>query len=338
MNTEEMLKKISGSAYEATDESETIRSIREIISPYCEEITADALGNLICSVTKEGKKHIVLSAHMDKICLKITGIDKKTGLLSIAGAGGVDLRTLTAARVKVSGKKTVYGCITSTPPHLISGDRNKITPLDSLYIDCGLSYEEISETVSIGDTAEYHSPLFALLGDRRSGAYMDNSAGCTAVIEAVKKLFEAGTENKITALFTTREETGKGGAQAAFTKLQPDLALITDVSFASAPGIPEENSAPLTSGAMICISPILPHEISALLIETAEKNNIPYTVEAIGGAKTSTDSDVAVNAGEGIKTGLVSIPLLNMHTPVETLSLSDIDAVASLLFNTAKGE
>lgn len=337
MNTKEILEKISASSYEATNNSETLNTIKEIISPYCDHTEADALGNLICTVNSEGKKHIVLSAHMDKIGMKITGIDKATGLLSITKSGGVDLRTLTAARVKVTGKKTVYGCITSTPPHLTTGDRKKVTPIESLYIDCGLSYEEISEIVSIGDTAEYFSPLTCLLGDRVTGAYMDNSAGCTAVIEAVRLLKESGTKNRITALFTTREETGKGGAQAAFTRLQPDTALITDVSFAKAPGIPEESSAPVSSGAMICISPILQKELSDQLIETAKKNNIPYTVEVMG-ARTATDSDVAVTAGNGIKTGLASIPLLNMHTPVETLSLSDIDAVASLLFNTAKGE
>lgn len=337
MNTKEILEKISAAPYEAAADSKTHDTIKEIIAPYCESIETDALGNLICTVKSEGSQHIVLSAHMDKIGMKITGIDKATGLLSITKSGGVDLRTLTAARVRVSGKKVLYGCITSTPPHLTTGDRKKVTPMESLYIDCGLPYEEICKTVSIGDTAEYLSPLTSLVGDRVTGAYMDNSAGCAAVIGAVRLLKEAGTKNRITALFTTREETGKGGAQAAFTRLQPDTALITDVSFARAPGIPEESSAPVTSGAMICISPILQRDVSDRLIETAKRNNIPYTVEVMG-ARTATDSDVAVTAGCGIKTGLASIPLLNMHTPTETLSLSDIDAVSSLLFNAARGE
>ena len=199
----------------------------------------------------------------------------------------------------------------------------------------GLSYDEISEIVSVGDRVEYLSPVSALLGGRYTGAYMDNSAGCTAVIKACEGLLAEGCENKLTAVFTTREETGKGGAIASFTALQPDYAFITDVSFGKAPGVPAEMSSPLGSGGMICISPILQKEVSDFLIKTAENNGIPYTVEVMG-SRTMTDSDVAVTAGEGIRTGLVSVPLTNMHTPVETLDIRDVDSVASVLAAAAK--
>ncbi len=337
MKTEDILTKICSASCDASFSSETSEAIKEIISPYCEDVYTDNLGNLICEVTKKGSKHVALSAHMDKIGLVITGIDKATGMLKINKTGGIDMRTLAASRVKVIGKKVLMGCVTSTPPHLLSGDRTKVTPIDSLYIDCGLSYDEITKYVSAGDRAEYYSPVTSLLNDRLAGAYMDNSAGCTAVINAVKKLYEQGTENRITAVFTTREEVGKGGAQAAFFALQPDFAFITDVSFACAPGIPEESSSPVGSGAMICISPILQKEVSDSLISSAEKAGVPYTVEVMG-ARTATDSDAAVIAGKGIKTGLVSVPLLNMHTPVETLALSDIDAVSEVLYLASKGE
>lgn len=337
MKTQEILTKICNSAYEATPDSETHEAIKSCMSDFCTEITTDALGNLICTINPDGEKHVVLSAHLDKIGMKITSIDKKTGLLGFTKCGGIDLRTLPAARVKVLGKKTLYGCITSTPPHLTTGDRKKVTPIESLYIDCGLTYDEITEYVSVGDSALYFSDVTALANDVVSGAYMDNSAGCTAVIKACEMLKSHGTRNKITAVFTTREEIGKGGAQTAFTRLQPDLALITDVSFAAAPGIPEEVSSPMRSGAMICYSPILQKSVSDFLKNTANENSIDYTVE-VAGARTATDCDVAVNSGKGVNTGLVSIPLLNMHTPVETLSLGDIEAVAQLLFQASKGE
>lgn len=337
MQTKDILKKICEAPYEHTSDSKTIEAIKELITPYCEKTETDALGNLICHVTTKGKKSIVLSAHLDKIGLVVTDIDKATGMLKIAKAGGVDMRTLAATRVKVLGKKVLYGCITSTPPHLSKGDKNKTASVDSLFVDCGLSFDEISSLVSPGDFVQYHSPVTELLGTRLTGAYMDNSAGCTAVINAVKRLKEEGTSNKITAVFTTREEIGKGGAQAAFTRLQPDFSIITDVSFGAYPGIPRESSSPLSSGAMICISPILQKEVSKELISLAEENNIPYTVEVMG-SRTATDSDVTVNAGKGIKTGLVSVPLLNMHTPVETLDTKDIDAVSNIMYLFAKGE
>ncbi len=336
MEMKENLIKLCQSSYEAVPDSETHNSLKEIMKPLCEKIEADNLGNLICTVKSEGKKHIVLSAHMDKIGMVVTGIDEKTGMLRVAKAGGIDLRTLTASRVKVSGKKIIKGCVTSTPPHLTKGNRTAAPAIEDLYIDCGLTYDEISEIVSIGDRVEYDSPVTSLLNGRLTGAYMDNCAGCTAVIEACKRLIESGTENKITAVFTTREEVGKGGAAASFNRLQPDFAFITDVSFGSAPGIPKEMSSPLGTGGMICISPILQRDVSAYLMNTAEADDIPYTVEVMG-SRTMTDSDVAVIAGKGIKTGLVSVPLLNMHTPVETLDINDVDAVASILYNAAKG-
>ena len=335
MNTLDILRRLCEASYEAVPTSETHRAIIEIMAPLSEKITTDNLGNIICTVKSEGKKHVVLSAHADKIGMVVTGIDKATGMLKVAKSGGVDNRTLAASRVRVMGKETIKGCVTSTPPHLAKGNRTAVPAIEELYIDCGLSYDEISEIVSIGDRVEYLSPVSPLLGGRFTGAYMDNCVGCTAVIRACEKLLSEGCENKLTAIFTTREETGKGGAIASFTALQPDYAFITDVSFGRAPGVPAEMSAPLGSGGMICISPILQKEISDFLIKTAEKNGIPYTVEVMG-SRTMTDSDVAVTAGKGIRTGLVSVPLTNMHTPVETLDLGDVEAVASVLAEAAK--
>lgn len=335
MEISKILKRLCESSYEAIPVSETHKAIIEIMTPLSEKITTDNLGNIICTIKAEGKSHVVLSAHADKIGMVVTAIDKATGMLKVAKSGGIDNRTLAAARVKAVGKKTISGCVTSVPPHLAKGNRTAVPAIEELYIDCGLSYDEISEIISVGDRVEYNSPVEELLGGRFTGAYMDNCAGCTAVIEACERLKNEGTDNRITAIFTTREETGKGGAIASFTALQPDFALITDVSFGAAPGIPKEMSAPLGSGGMICISPILQKEMSEFLIKTAEKNEIPYTVEVMG-SRTMTDSDVAVTAGKGIRTGLVSVPLTNMHTPVETLSVSDVEAVAAILYNAAK--
>ena len=335
METIEILRKLCEASYEAVPSSETHKAIIETMAPLSEKITTDNLGNIICTVKSDGKSHVVLSAHADKIGMVVTAIDKATGMLKCAKAGGVDNRTLAASRVKIVGKKTIKGCVTSTPPHLTKGDRTVVPTIEDLYVDCGLTFDEISEIVSAGDRVEYCSPVEELLGGKYTGAYMDNCAGCTAVIMACEKLLSEGTDNKITAIFTTREETGKGGAIASFTAIQPDFAFITDVSFGRAPGVPPEMSSPLGSGGMICISPILQKEISDFLIKTAEKNEIPYTVEVMG-SRTMTDSDVAVTAGKGIKTGLVSVPLTNMHTPVETLDIKDVEAVASILASAAK--
>ena len=132
MTTKDILKKICEAAYEPTASSPTLNAIKEIIAPYCEKTETDAMGNLVCTVFSEGEKHVVLSAHQDKIGMVVTGIDEKTGMLKIAAVGGVDIRALPACTVRVSGKKELIGCITSVPPHLSKGDRSKACPVDSL--------------------------------------------------------------------------------------------------------------------------------------------------------------------------------------------------------------
>ncbi len=337
METKEILCSIAGASYNNTFDSETHNVIKEIMKEFADEIKTDALGNIICTINPDGEGNYVLSAHMDKIGMTVTGIDKKTGMLKIDRVGGVDIRILPASRVRVLGKEKLSGCITSTPPHLSKGDKTTAAPISGLYVDCGLTFEEISSLVSLGDRVEYFAPALSLLGDRLTGAYMDNAAGCTAVIKAFSELKKSGTKKKVTAVFTTGEETGKGGAQTSFTALAPTFALITDVSFGAAPGIPAESSSELSSGAMICISPILQKSVSDYLFLVAEKNNIPHTSEIMG-SRTMTDSDVAVTTGTGVPTGLVSIPLVNMHTPAETLDIKDVEAVSSILFNAVKGE
>lgn len=331
MNTKEMLSAICGAPGVSGTEATTAAVIETMLRAYTDDVRYDALGNLIGTVNPGKEKHIVLTAHMDKIGLVVTAIDKKSGFLRVARCGGTDLRVMAAARVKVYGKRTLDGVIISTPPHLADkADSKKATPFDKSAVDCGLPYEEIKEIVSPGDRIELRLSFTELANGRASSPFMDNSAGCTAVLKALEKLAGKDCPCTVHAVFATREEVGKQGAQTALFGLAPDEALVTDVSFASAPGIPEERSAKQGSGAMIAYSPILQREVSDTLKALAEKNGIPYTVEVLD-QHTGTDADVAVISGAGVRTGLLSIPLKNMHTSVETVQFSDIEAVADLM-------
>ena len=150
------------------------------------------------------------------------------------------------------------------------------------------------------------------------------------MLKALEKIAGKACSYTVCAVFATREEVGKQGAQTALFGIAPEEALVTDVSFACAPGIPEESSAKQGSGAMIGVSPILQKDMSDALITAAERNDIPHTVEVLG-RHTGTDADVAVLTGAGIRTGLISIPLKNMHTAVEMAQPGDIEAVADLM-------
>ena len=331
METVEILKAVCGAPGVSGAENGTTAVIEKIMREFTDDIRYDALGDLICTVNPGKEKSIVLTAHTDKIGLAVTGIDKKSGFLRIGRVGGADIRTFGAARVKVYGKKTLDGVITSTPPHLAGGmSANKADPVDKVTIDCGLSYEEIKEIVSIGDRAEIRLPFTELLNGKVTSPFIDNSAGCAAVIKAVEAISGKDCPYTVYAVFATREEVGKQGAKTALFGLDATEAIVTDVSFAVTKDVSEEHGSPLGSGAMIAYSPILQKKMSDELKSLAEKNSIPYTVEVLG-RSTGTDADVAVITKEGMKTGLVSIPLKNMHTPAELVKISDIDCVADVM-------
>ena len=331
MNTIDILRAVCGAPGVSGAEGSTASAIETILRRYTDDVRTDALGNLTGTLNPGKEKRLVLTAHMDKIGLAVTGIDEKSGFLRIARCGGVDIRVMAAARVKVYGKKTLDGVVISTPPHLADKSKtNQPAPLEKLAVDCGLPCEEIRKTVSVGDRAELRLPFTALANGKATSPFLDDSAGCAAVLKALEKIAGQDCPCTVHAVFATREEVGKQGAKTALFGLQPDEALVTDVSFAAAPGVPEESSAKQGSGAMIGVSPILPKDMSDALISLAEEKNIPYTVEVLG-RSTGTDADVAVVTGAGVKTGLISIPLKNMHTAVEMVQISDIEAVADLM-------
>ena len=332
METIEILRAVCGAPGVSGTEKTTAAAIETILKNFTDDIRTDALGNLIGTVNPGKEKSVVLTAHMDKIGLAVTGIDEKSGFLRITRVGGTDLRVMAAARVKVYGKRTLDGVIISTPPHLADkSSANKVTPIDKLAVDCGLTYEEIKELVGVGDRVELRLPFTELANGKATSPFMDNSAGCAAVLKALEKLAGKDYPYTVHAVFATREEVGKQGAQTALFRLAPDEALVTDVSFASAPGVPEESSAKQGSGAMIGCSPILQRDMTDALKALAEEKGIPYTVEVLGGRSTGTDADVAVISGAGVRTGLLSIPLKNMHTAAELVKISDIEAVADLM-------
>jgi endoglucanase len=188
----------------------------------------------------------------------------------------------------------------------------------------------MKDLVVPGDRVMEDYPLYELGETKVCGPYLDDCAGVAAVICAAGIYKEKGGTRRLECVFTTREEVGGQGAETASFSSACGAAIAVDGSFAKAPGLPETVEAALGSGPMIGCAPVLHKELSDRLKALAEEKNIPYTVEVMG-RSTGTDADDALTAAGGKKTGLISIPLRNMHTPDETADLRDIEAVASLL-------
>jgi endoglucanase len=135
----------------------------------------------------------------------------------------------------------------------------------------------------------------------------------------------------------TQEETTFGGSRTSAFSLEPDAAIVVDVTHATdAPGIDvkEAGKHELGSGPVLCRGSTLHPAIFELMHETATHLEMPFTVEA-SGRNTGTDADAVHLSRGGVPTGLVSIPLRYMHSPVELVALSDVHACARLIAATA---
>lgn len=315
----------------------TLTSAKELLSEYA-DVRTDALGSII-GTAGQGKTHIMLDAHLDRIGLIVTSVDE-SGFLRVDKCGGADVRVLSAAEVTVWGKEPVYGVITSTPPHLSKNeDTSKAPTFDNIFVDTGMSYDKLKDIVSVGDRITIDAPLKSLLGTRITGAALDDRIGMAALLRVLDIIKEKNPPVKVSVLFSVQEETTEAGGKTGAFGIFPDEAIAVDVSFGTAPGVSEQESGKLGGGAMICISPSLSQEMSNALISLAEENNIKYQTE-ICPSQTGTNADVISTAKTGIKTGLVSIPLRNMHTQAEVADIEDIESVAQVIaaYIIKKGE
>ncbi len=269
---------------------------------------------------------LMLEAHIDEVGFVVTDIDE-LGFLTVKNCGGIDLRMLPSKTVIIHGKEKVTGVFCATPPHL--GGVKEYDDISALKIDTLLG-ENAKEIISVGDFVTFNQKASALQGGCITGKSLDNRAGVICLLETARRLCGKDLPFNVVFAFTDAEELGNRGAVTTTFDLSPDEAVVLDVSFADAPDVPSDECGKLSGGAMIGMSPILDKEISKKLVSVAKKNNLPYQTEVMGG-RTGTNGDVISISKSGVKTGLVSIPLRNMHTDVEIIDIKDIKNVCDLL-------
>lgn len=299
------------------------------------ELSSDGLGSSIARVG-EAEPLFAVVGHIDEIGLVITHVDEK-GFLWFAPIGGWDPQILVGQRVSVRGKEGIVpGVVGRKPIHLLEPDqRKKVVELKAMHIDIGAADgEEAAELVRIGDPVVIDAEPVAVAGERLVSKSMDNRLGAYVALESLRRCAEGeGPGGSFAAVAAVQEEIGLFGARTSAFHLRPDVAVAVDVTHATdAPGVDEKElgSSPLGSGPVIGRGSTLSPKVTEMLIETAEAEGIEYSLAA-SGRGTSTDADVLQISRAGIPTGLVSIPLRYMHSPVEMVDLRDVEAVVDLL-------
>jgi putative aminopeptidase FrvX len=307
---------------------------------FADEVHADVSGNSYASLqagADPGAAPLMLAGHIDEIGLMVVHIDEQ-GYLWFETIGGWDQQVLVGQRVTLLGRQgPVPGVIGKPAVHLIDKeDREKLSKPGELWIDIGArSRAEAAERVRVGDAGVLGSALQRLPNDRLVSRSLDNRIGAFVVLETLRRLAEARPAIPVTAVATSQEEicqTG-GGARPSATRLAPLAAIVVDVTHATdTPGVEKKRHGEVTlgGGPVLARGSVVNARVFELLVETAESEQLPYTVQAAA-RDTGTDADAIFSAHRGVATGLVSVPLRYMHTPNELVALEDLERTARLL-------
>ncbi len=318
-----MLKKLTEANGVSGNETQVREIIINEIRDFCKELRVDSMGNLIAykpaKCNSQNAMTILLSAHMDEVGFIVTDITDD-GYLKFESVGGIDARIIISQRVLVNG---LSGVISLKAVHLTDKDeRDKKISEDMLYIDIGASRkEEACQHVAKGDYVSFDSS-FTEFGDMIKAKALDDRLGCAIMIDILK----SDTPVNLYCAFTVQEEVGLRGAKAAVYGLKPDYALVIEGTTCNdLPDVPENLMVTkIGNGAAISIldsASKSDRDLSALIIKSAEKQNIPYQFKA---ATTGGNDAGAIHiSNSGIKTCSISVPCRYIHSPVSVMKKSD---------------
>jgi len=305
------------------------------------EVSTDVIGTPTARVsTKHGFEasppRLLAMSHIDEIGLIVTHIDDE-GYVWFRPVGGWDAQILVGQRVVLdTSDGPVTGVVGKKPIHLLrEEDRSKVADIREMHIDIGArDGHQAREHVRVGDVAVIDSHPAELPNGRLTSRALDNRLGAYVVLEAARLVADAGGGQwEFAAVAAAQEEITFGGSRTSAFALEPDAAIVVDVTHATdAPGVDvkEAGKHELGSGPVLTRGSIVNPRLFELLAETAERESIPYTVEAAA-RTTGTDADAVHLSRGGVPTALVSIPIRYMHSPVELVQLDDVHACARLI-------
>ncbi len=331
----ELIEKLSNAHGISGYEGEVSNIIKEELEDYVDEVKVDRMGNIIC--VKNGSEFTqMIAAHMDEIGFMVKYIEE-SGYLRITPIGGWFSQSALNQRVILHGKKgKVLGVLGCKPPHFMKDDeRKKVIEIRDMFIDIGAeSKDEVKEWgIDIGTPVTIDRDC-KKLGKFITGKAMDDRAGVAVMIEALKR---TKTDATVFAVGTVQEEVGLKGARTSAYRITPDVALALDTApstdFPGAENV--KIDVKLGKGPVITVADasgrglIAPKRILDWLVETAERNKIEYQLEV--GEGGTTDATAIHLTKEGIPTGVISVPARYIHTPVEVISLKDLDVSAELV-------
>jgi endoglucanase len=310
------------------------------VASFADETFSDAYGNCVATLNKGGSPRVMLAGHADEIAMAVNFISDE-GFIYVRKMGGVDAAITKAQRVVIHTRGgPVTGVVGNVAPHLMREEKEpKLPKIYDLFIDIGVKdRKEAEKVVRIGDPITLSDQFDLLRNDLVVARAFDNRIGTFAVAEALRLLHplsgsKAKLQAEICAVSNVQEEVGLLGARQIAYSLKPDVALVVDVTHAT--DYPTVNKAQ-HGDIKIGQGPTLTHggcnhpEVVARLEAVAKAKKIPLQHEAMS-STSGTDTDAIFWTRGGIASALISLPNRYMHSPVEVVSLKDLELIPELL-------
>lgn len=333
----EFLRKLVNTPSPSGHEIRGQRVWLDYVKKYADETFSDHYGNCVAVLNKGGSPRLMLAAHADEIAMTVNWVNEE-GFIYVRKLGGVDPAITKAKRVIIHTKEgPVKGVVGNVAPHLMKFEKEpKVPKIEDLFIDIGVKNKAAAmELVQIGNPITLDHEFEMLRGDLAIARAFDNRIGTWSVAEALRLLKEGKQKlnAEICAVSNIMEEVGLLGARQIAYSLKPDVALVVDVTHATDyPTVSKAQHGDVRVGE----GPALTHggcnhpEVVARLEALAKKEKIDLQHEAMS-ATSGTDTDVIFWTRGGIPSALISLPNRYMHSPVELVSLKDLEQIPVLM-------
>lgn len=325
-----MLKKLTDVFGCSGNEAEVRELITKELEEYDVDISLDSMGNMtVFRLAQDNPeaKTVLLAAHMDEVGFIVTDITEE-GYIKFASVGGIDPKVVISQRICINGH---YGVIGLKPIHLTTKDERKTSPsMDMLYADIGAkSREEAEKIVDKGDYFGFDSEYIEF-GNRIKAKALDDRLGCAVMIEMLKKEWNVN----LVCTFNVQEEVGLRGARISAKGINPDYAVVLEVTTCNdMTGVPDNlRVTTMGKGAAITIMDSAcktSREVVDMLVSAAKTRSIPWQFKA--STAGGNDSGAIHLIDGGIKTASVSVPCRYFHSATCIIDKDDYSSCLNII-------
>ena len=339
--SEKFLEKYINTASPTGFESAGQKVWLDYISPYIDDHIVDTYGSVVGVINPKAKYKVVIEAHADEISWFVHYITD-SGFIYLRRNGGSDHQIAPSKRVNIHTEKGIIKGVFGWPAiHTrLGGAKEEPPKTNNIFLDCGCKTKKEVEALGmhVGCVVTYEDEFMILNKSNYVGRALDNRMGGFIIAEVARLLHK----NKIKLPFglyitnAVQEEIGLRGAQMIAERIQPDVAIVTDVCHdTNTPMIKKIVEGDLSNGKgpVLSYGPAVQNNLLKFIIDTAKKNKIEFQRLAAS-RSTGTDTDAFAYSNKGVASALISLPLRYMHTTVEMCSKDDVNAVIELIYKS----